>query len=96
MELFRELFSVHTGAPFTTNTRLLSHMDVVDTVHIDVQHTQVNTQHLLGSLTLASATDVTQMFGWHLGLQEGQRKTEELLVYPKNCKFNCCFKSFHK
>lgn len=51
--------------------------------HADIQYTQLNTQHLLGSPTLAKAADVTQMFGWHLRLREGQRKTEELLVFLK-------------
>jgi len=73
MELFRELFSIHTGAPFTT-TRFLS---LTCMLHVLYMHTQTSsTQHLLGSLTLANPTDVTQMLGWHLRVQRGQRKNK--------------------
>lgn len=87
MELFRGLFSKQADAPFTSPR--LTHMHAADTVHklppthTDIEYTQLRTQHLLGSATLSNATDVTQMFGCHPRLQEEQRRTEEVLVFPK-------------
>lgn len=69
MELFRELLSIHTGAPFTT-ARFLSLTCMLQILYTnshphtqrDMQYTQLHTEHLLGSVTLASATDVTDVW----------------------------------